>query len=205
MTRNTKASLLFSAALVLWASSLPTPLAARADGGDSESIGFIELEGIGRFDIHPIQEGAARSSESSKMLRFFALDGLLVWRSRQPGVRWGAQNPRPARCETTPAGGRSGWSSSYSTAVTVSNSLNPAASPMSSPSRPVHDRVVAGNRCCWTRFPSTGSLWKTGVRWRFKLTFEGSARRQTQTGNEPASDVLLKGVLEVEGLPYVEF
>lgn len=203
MTRINK-TLLLVTALVLLATTIPTPLTAQEGGAKSEPIGFIELEGIGRFDVYPIAEGIARAGEGAKMTR---LSHSSAYWSAHPDLegRGGFLDILALRDPDDPTQGsvkvefhllddRDGFNEDFSRGIVYWEPFEAGTKPgggwhqMLLASKVTIDEISVEDEGPMT----------------LKLHFAGKATRQTYTG-EPSSEVDLKGELEVAGLPYVPF
>jgi hypothetical protein len=204
MTRITKTPYLFATALALLVTTLSSPLTAQEGGAPAEPIGFIELEGIGRFDVYPIAEGIKASKEGANMTRLSR--STAYWHGSPPSPERGGSlailalrdpddpTQGSVRVEFVLLDDRDGFNEDFSRGITYFEPYEAGTKP----GRGWHQMLLASEVTI-----EEMSVENEGPM-TLKLRFAGKAQRQAFTG-EPSSEVILKGVLEVEGLPWVAF
>lgn len=199
MFKIIKTPLLFTTALALLATTIPSPLRAQDGSAPSEPIGFIELEGIGRFDIHPIEKGILPGVEYANMTDF-SHSTAFWYGSSNPG-RGGKLLILALRDVDDPTqgsvwveywllDGRDGLDQVQSRGITYWEPHEAGTKPGRGWHLRLTDEVSIEEMSLEGEGPMT-----------LKLRFAGKANRGNFAGG-PSSEVVLKGVLEVEGLPY---
>ena len=178
----------------------PTGLSAQEGSGAGElpaAIGFVEIDGVGRFDIHPVPEVMTRNDAFN-----------FITKGSKPVAYWNGGHTEgvgggitifalPATGEPTRSSvlvqfflsdDRTELEMIQSRGIT----LNPRLSGVKyewmqhfGPEVTLEELSVEGNG------PMT-----------LKLRFDGTATRIYSSGSPPPSEVPMKGVLEVTGLPY---
>jgi len=169
-----------------------------SDAGElSAPIGFVEIDGVGRFDIHPISEDMTRNDASR-----IRIEGS------KPVAHW--------------QGGMTEGKGGKIVIFALSATGDPTRSSVLvefflSDDRTDLERIqsrgiqlnggLSGGKYEWTQhFGNKVTLEELSVEGNgpvtLKLRFDGTATRRYSSGSPPPSEVPMKGVLEVTGVPY---
>ncbi len=180
-----------------------TGLSAQEGSGAGElpaPIGFVEIDDVGRFDIHPVPEGMTRN-DASRIL-YEGSNSVALW---QGGPTEGVGGKivifaLPATGDPTRS---SVWVEFF-----LSNDRTDLERIQS---RGIHlNPNLSGIEYEWTQYFGTEvTVEELTVEGNgpmtLKLRFDGTAERIYSSGSPPPGEVPMKGVLEVTGLPYRPF
>ncbi|MGB5401901.1 MAG: hypothetical protein WBO71_16930 [Thermoanaerobaculia bacterium] len=170
-----------------------------AVGGEvPEAIGFVEIDGVGRYDIYPIAEGMTRSEASG-----------LIYGSNTPTAFWHGYDDNTGGkvyIYALPASG----DPTESTVLAEFYLLEGRTGLDTIRGRGIHLNPPISGQYEWDQlFGTEVTVEEFSVDGNgpmtLKLRFEGAATRTYSSGSPPPSEVPMKGVLEVTGLPYRPF
>ncbi len=194
MNRLNGIGLTICAVLVLLGGTLSTGLRAQ-DKTAAEPIGFVEIDGIGRYDIYPVAEGMTRTEAAG-----------LIYEGKTPTAFWHKYGDTPGGkiyIFALPVTGDVTESS-----ILVEFYLSEDRTALDTiHSRGIHLNPPISGDYPWSQQYGTDvaveELAMDGDGpMTLKLRFEGTATRTYSSGSPPKSEVPMKGVLEVEGLPF---
>jgi len=194
MNRLNGIGLTICAVLVLLGGALSTGLRAQ-DKTAAEPIGFVEIDGIGRYDIYPVAEGMTSNEATS-----------LIYGAKTPTAFWHRYGDMP--------GGKI-----YIFALPVSSDATESSllvefylsedrtSLDTIHSRGIHLNPPISGDYPWDQlYGSEVTVEELAINedgpMTLKLQFEGTATRTYSSGSPSPGEVPMKGVLEVEGLPF---
>lgn len=182
--------------LVLLGVALSSGLRAQ-DTTATDPIGFVEIDGVGRFDIHPVAEGMTRNDASR--IRYAGSNSVAHWHGGTTEGQGGKIVIFALSATDDPT----------RSSVLVEFFLSDDRTDLERiQSRGIQlNGGLSGGKYEWMQhFGNKVTLEELSVEGNgpmtLKLRFDGTATRRYHSGSPPPGEVPMKGVLEVKGIPY---